>query len=340
MKRTFLIQIAVGALLAGVVVGGIRAASRPEYTLTDLGQPSELDSAASDINDLGQTAGYRSTPRWKSAFREPRGRASKTRDENIDWSEANGINRFGELVGTIGMFENGVLRMRAVQVRAGQIQEIRTLGGDNSMGYGINDQGQVVGMSQIENGPYHACLYSDSVLRDLGTLGGSHSAAYSINSRGQVVGTAQTDASSNHAFLYEQGRMRDLGTLGGIDSCARDINDRGDIVGQADTPEGSTHAFLYRDSVLRDLGTLPMGSESIAYGLNSQGEVVGTASLRSGEMRAFLWRSGRMRNLNTMTALPPGWTLIEARAINDAGCIVGFGLYNGSKRAFLLTPRG
>lgn len=33
-----------------------------------------------------------------------------------------------------------------------------------------------------------------------------------------------------------------------------------------------------------------------------------------------------------------GWSLLEATDINDAGQIVGTGLYGGLTRAFLLTP--
>ena len=33
-----------------------------------------------------------------------------------------------------------------------------------------------------------------------------------------------------------------------------------------------------------------------------------------------------------------GWTLLEARAINNAAQIIGVGLYNGERRAFLLSP--
>ncbi len=45
-----------------------------------------------------------------------------------------------------------------------------------------------------------------------------------------------------------------------------------------------------------------------------------------------------MADLNTMVPDAPGWTLVAAAAINDKGQIVGFGVYNGVGRAFLLTP--
>lgn len=45
-----------------------------------------------------------------------------------------------------------------------------------------------------------------------------------------------------------------------------------------------------------------------------------------------------MRNLNRLIPANSGWQLTVARAINDAGQIVGDGILNGQQRAFLLTP--
>ena len=45
-----------------------------------------------------------------------------------------------------------------------------------------------------------------------------------------------------------------------------------------------------------------------------------------------------MLDLNDLVDLPAGWTLTYAADINDAGQIVGHGIKNGLKRAYLLTP--
>jgi probable HAF family extracellular repeat protein len=69
--------------------------------------------------------------------------------------------------------------------------------------------------------------------------------------------------------------------------------------------------------------------------------VVGNAALKgNSRTHAALWIGGPIYDLNDLLdASGRGWTLFEARGINSAGRIVGWGeAPSGHKRAFLLTP--
>lgn len=50
--------------------------------------------------------------------------------------------------------------------------DLGTLGGANSFANSINDQGQVVGLSQTDTTAYHAALWETGNAIDLGSLGG------------------------------------------------------------------------------------------------------------------------------------------------------------------------
>ena len=81
--------------------------------------------------------------------------------------------------------------------------------------HGINNAGQVTGLSDISTGAYRAFLYSNGQMTDLGTLGGRDSVGQGLNNAGQVTGYSLTATAEYRAFLYSNGQMTDLGTLGG-----------------------------------------------------------------------------------------------------------------------------
>jgi probable HAF family extracellular repeat protein len=250
------------------------------------------------------------------------------------------------------------------------MQILKPLESGNVSLAGINNPGQIIGYRyEMSNAGVRAFIYSGGSLQDLDSLGGNNTQARAINDKGNVVGAGYTKEGYNHAFLYSGGKMQDLGTLGGWESYAEAINDKGQIVGGAD-PEGSTdaefsyismgatqvrsesmwlHAFVYSDGKMRDLGQPSGGIHftgqqycSHAYGINDSGQIVGVMQSNGpyGGMSAFLYSNGKMIDLNTRVDLARSRfkNLMSAKAINDAGQIVGEGPTDSGMHVFLLTP--
>ena len=68
--------------------------------------------------------------------------------------------------------------------------------------------------------------------------------------------------------------------------------------------------------------------------------VVGQAQLDNGAVHAFVYNGKKVQDLNNLVKADPGWTLIDARGINNAGQIVCTGEdTNGNVHSFLLTPQ-
>ncbi len=212
---------------------------------------------------------------------------------------------------------------------------------------GINRLGEIAGFSETGHADRRRAWITraflhrpGAALTDLGTLGGPYSAAYAINQAETIVGKADTDTlGATHAFAWTDGDgMTDLGTLGGANSVAYAVSDTGDIAGASEMDNtGTRHAFLYAGGQMQDLAPLPGMTISAAYALNAGGQVVGTSQIGAVK-RATLWQNNQPTDLNSLLPVNSGWTLTEARAINGHGQVAGIGLFQGHRRAFLLTP--
>ncbi len=177
---------------------------------------------------------------------------------------AQQINDNGEVVGGSGTcatfnpnFFYNLVPVHALLWEKGKATDLGNLGGKTgqaggNIAYDINNQGQVVGNSDLPGDTtFHAFLWTKGTgMQDLGTLSGDvASVSISINDAGSVVG-ASLDAKFNpRAFLREKGVMSDLNTLIAghsplylLTGCS--INARGEITGLGMTGTGEIHTYL------------------------------------------------------------------------------------------------
>lgn len=249
-------------------------------------------------------------------------------------SDAGSINAHGEIGGSSedGLVDPvlGFNETHAVVWKDGQIIDLGTFGGSESLGLSLNSRGQEVGLElNAIPDPYsvfdfvlagsadgtqtRAFLWDgQNGLQDLGTLGGPDAWASVNNEGGQIAGQSYTNSTPNAStgfptldpFLWEQGRMRDLGSLGGVVGFVAALNNRGQVVG------GS--------SIASDPGA--------CYN-------AGSFEFANTGCHAFLWNRGTLIDLtaSTIGAIP-----LSVTAINDVGEIVGGATFpDGSFDAFV-----
>jgi probable HAF family extracellular repeat protein len=226
-----------------------------------------------------------------------------------------------------------LLPTSAARAQTYVIEDLGTLGGNQSGALAIDPFGNVAGISRVTPGStnVHGFIY-DGVMTDLGTLnGGLQSAARDMNRFGEAVGWSHREDGLQHAFLYKGGVMTGLGTFGSM-SDARGINDAREIVGSSvRIPGFNERAFLWRGNGLEDLGTLG-GTEACAYAINELGHICGFSQINSGDLRPFLYRDGVMTDLGSL-----GGFSGHAYDLNESGQVVGWSMmipYNIS-HAFL-----
>jgi probable HAF family extracellular repeat protein len=177
---------------------------------------------------------------------------------------AQQINDNGVVVGGSGTcatfnanFLYNLVPIHALLWEKGKATDLGNLGGKTgqaggNIAYDINNQGQVVGNSDLPGDTtFHAFLWSRKAgMQDLGTLSGDvASFSISINDAGSAVGGSLDAKFNPRAFLWEKGVMTDLNTriLGHsslylLTGCS--INSRGEITGLGMTSTGRIHTYL------------------------------------------------------------------------------------------------
>jgi probable HAF family extracellular repeat protein len=360
----YLLSVAT-AFLFLVASSQIVAAASSRYSITELGSFGGTQTWGMGISDRGQVVGYSllTDPALGGhAFLYSRGTMTDLYPFMISFSSSGVINNSGQIAGITRA--NGVI-VPAVY-RNGRVTVLPSLGfnaeGDmTAQAEAINNRGQVVGNSYITGSPYmHAVLWSGRKVIDLGSFG-AYSYASSINDSGMIVGTTAYERTSlpgdwlQVPFLYDNGTMIDLGLFGL--SYASDINNRGQIIGSTLVDDGNgvrISATLLDHGRIIYLNTL--GLQSGAQAINEQGQIVGWFQFQSGTQsycepetgqcteypvyveHPFLYENWVMIDLNTLLPSNSGWELQYAWDINNRGQIVGWGLYDGETRAFVLTP--
>jgi len=201
--------------------------------------------------------------------------------------------------------------------------ELGTLGGILSIAKGINNSGQVAGVStNLSENEIHAVVWNGTTPTDLG-LG----QAYAINDHGQVVGTRYTTGTTGvyawHATSWNGSTVHDLIPLGERDSYASAINNSGQVAGWSTTSSAyNTHAVAWNDitTTATDLAPIP-NKHSYANAINESGHIAGYRSSQDGgQQTATVW-NGAVEIL--LPFLVGGYESL-AYAINDAGQVVGY----------------
>lgn len=195
-----------------------------------LGQKAQLsalapdpDSAATAINDRGQIAGISGlcsnavggtsaehAVLWENKYAPPINLGNF--DGGVAWNTPTALNNRGEVVGFANQQGSPASSFNPIGFfwdKEHGIRPIPPLGDDtNSLAWGINEHGQVVGQSFNSNtGAARAFLYEDGQLTDLNGLIQPDSSlqlqlANDINDEGEIVGFAlDTNSNATVAFL-------------------------------------------------------------------------------------------------------------------------------------------
>jgi probable HAF family extracellular repeat protein len=314
--KTKTLMFATAMSLLAVLALSIRAGAQSppgptHYRVIDLGTLGGADSSANAINNIGwatggsfNSAGSQIAALWLYGLQIPLGTLDGGQASNVSWPVKN---NFGLISGTsesgktdplgetfscpaVGLSSSCV----AFAWQYGAMTQLPGLGGNNSIGGGDNDTGQVVGWAEdkvydstcappspgaVQFLQFEATLWQRDIrgkwqVRELPPYpGDADGAATAINDSGQAVGisgacdVAIGAYSAIHALMWENGKPTNLGNLGGHGWNTPDaINSHGAVTGFVNGPndvvDGQLQfkflAFIWtRQNGMKSLGTLP-----------------------------------------------------------------------------------
>lgn len=186
-------------------------------------------------------------------------------------------------------------------------RDIGTLGGPFARITGLNNVGQVTGISRDRSDKVRSFVWSRRRgMVDLGTLPGADEAwEPAINDRGEVAGySSGNPLPYPHAFRWAAASgIEDLGAFtSGPDSTsqANALNDDGMVAGNSLTAGLGYHAFAWtRANGMVDIDTLGT-TYSAPVAVGAKGQVAGNFFVDGGHTRVFVWtRAGGMRDIGT-----------------------------------------
>jgi probable HAF family extracellular repeat protein len=228
----------------------------------------------------------------------------------------NDINDLGQIVGVTGNLSVGN-DSAFVWSKTTGITKLGTLpGGSYSQALGINNIGQVVGLSDYENsnGRPQGFLWSQNTgIIHIGIDGDNGSRVNAINDAGQAVGFFAGSDSGTFLWSSSAGSINPRTIFGNGVSFVPDlINNLGQLVGSTGNGDG-VRVFLWsQDSGIIDLATIPVNSNFIE-GINDAGQLVGNSDSGYG---AFLLSSTGITDIAETKN-------IKAEDINNLGQVVG-----------------
>jgi probable HAF family extracellular repeat protein len=321
------------------------------YSITDLGNLGYQYTVANGINNNGQVTGHSSTKqtieggcslRFRpcpthlyDAFRWEAGTMTDLGTLGGHYSEGTAINNLGEVAGN-SQLKNG--ERHAFVFRNGKMTDLNPgVTGREIHAAAINEAGVVAGSWSIPGeGHTDAVIWINGKITDLGLLpgeGGIFTGASGINKTNEVVGSGDNKESMERAWVWRNGTMTDIGTLGGPQAAADAINNSGQIVGFAQTSTDADHGFIYSNGKMTELGL-----NIFPYAINNNGVIVGSGGCGG----AIIVSGGICQNLQNLIPAGSGYTLQEARGINDKGQIIAYAqpepYASNPIHAVLLTP--
>jgi probable HAF family extracellular repeat protein len=238
---------------------------------------------------------------------------------------ASKINNNGEVAGFYTHEDDGSIR--GFYLENGSYVDIVRPGVDATEAFGLNDNGDLVGMTFTGGPPSGAFLFSGGSFSDVVIPGAGLVAAQDVNNSGQIVGVFSDGGPGNHGFILDGGVLTQLDAPDAEQTIAFGINSLGHVVGTFQTADES-HGFVYDGTDFFELD-VPGAALTFVQDINDWGQITGFYIDNNSNAHGFVFAEGNFYDIAVPgnTGAIPG--SIQVTGINNLGQVVGTYLTDG-----------
>jgi probable HAF family extracellular repeat protein len=241
-----------------------------------------------------------------------------------------GINNLGQIAGS---YNDSAGNSHGFLYTGGKYVTIDAPGASDTYVYGINDLGQILGVSDyLSTGKIDVFLDTHGTFTNIADANTFFPLNSSLNDRDQVFG----EGGFGYGVLNVHGVITPINLSGAYSSASPSgFNNLDQVVGTVSGSAGCCQAFIDTKGVFTQFG-YPGASYTGGYAINDWGQVVGPYYDSEGNGYGFLYTNGHFTTFQDPNAAMLG---TEPLAINDLGQIVGW-YYDAQENihSFIATP--
>lgn len=234
-------------------------------------------------------------------------------------SEATGINRFSNIVGTDNLFISGKSH-GFVRFSNGGMAVVNDPSGVATTLRRRNDSGIQVGWFDPGNNRPEGFVNHGSTFQTVTFPGAVSTFPTAINKFGTIVGEYIGTDNHFHGFKLSSGHFTTIHPNGAVDTQVTGINDSGVIVGHFNTGGIDEHGFVDRNGAITSLsfpGEVGFGGTTLSD-IGDNGQIIGWVWTGSDTRQAFVFTAGKFKTFSV-----PSSRLTLPNGISSLGVMVG-----------------
>jgi hypothetical protein len=265
-------------------------AQKIRVALSSFDFPGSTNTQATAITRSGEVVGrYFSADGKQHGFTLLHNAFTAVDVPGATFTDVTWINDHGDIVGSYGDSRGG----HAYILSEGTFRTIDfpSVNPINTLGFGISNAGDVVGVEFVDNdfNHGHGYLFSKNVFTLIDVPGAVGTFPTMVINPTRIVGSFFGSDSTYHGFALSNGQFRTIDVPDSTLTWITGVSPEGDMVGFYNSQNGNLHGFVLREDRFISID-LTGAISTEGNGINLQGDVVGRYITPDGNTHGYFLR--------------------------------------------------